>query len=132
MKRHFKGFVAKVEVLKSERATEDKNGLMPVILLGIAGEIPSRTVISGTIARRMNIQEGSKYHYHLQQSKLLWFLVCLVKFVYRSFYTSDSSISFGISTFISFKTVGAILFKPPDFTSFTSGAITKQNTSPTV
>lgn len=45
MKRHFKGFVAKVEVLKSERATEDKNGLMPVILIGIAGEIPSRSVI---------------------------------------------------------------------------------------
>lgn len=61
MKKHFKGFVAKVEVLKSERATEDKNGLMPVILIGIAGEIPSRTVISGTVAQRMGIYEGDVY-----------------------------------------------------------------------
>ncbi len=67
MKRHFKGFVAKVEVLKSERATEDKNGLMPVILIGIAGEIPSRSVISGTIARRMNIQEGYVYLFQAEE-----------------------------------------------------------------
>ncbi|KUJ51741.1 hypothetical protein [Chryseobacterium sp. JAH] len=61
MKKHFKGFVAKVEVLQSERATEDKNGLKPVILIGIAGEIPSRTVISGTVAQRMGICEGAVY-----------------------------------------------------------------------
>ncbi|UWX60028.1 hypothetical protein N0B40_16675 [Chryseobacterium oranimense] len=61
MKRQFKGFVAKVELLKSERASEDKNGLMPVILIGIAGEIPSKTVISGTVAQRMGIYEGSIY-----------------------------------------------------------------------
>jgi hypothetical protein len=67
MKRHFKGFVAKVEMLKSERATEDKNGLMPVILIGIAGEIPSRSVISGTIARRMNIQEGYVYLFQAEE-----------------------------------------------------------------
>ncbi|AZA81419.1 hypothetical protein C1637_02260 [Chryseobacterium lactis] len=61
MKRQFKSFVAKVEMLKSERANEDKNGLMPVILIGIAGEIPSKTVISGTVAQRMGIYEGSIY-----------------------------------------------------------------------
>lgn len=61
MKRHFNGFVAKVEMLKSERASEDKNGLMPVILIGIAGEIPSRTVISGTYAMNMGITEGNVY-----------------------------------------------------------------------
>ncbi|MCW3160817.1 hypothetical protein [Chryseobacterium oryctis] len=61
MKRQFKGFVAKVEMLKSEKANEDKNGLMPVILIGIAGEIPSKTVISGTVAQRMGIYEGSIY-----------------------------------------------------------------------
>lgn len=61
MKKQFKGFLAKVEVLKSERASEDKNGLMPVILVGIAGEIPSRTVISGTVAQRMGIYEGDVY-----------------------------------------------------------------------
>ncbi|WBV51185.1 hypothetical protein [Chryseobacterium gambrini] len=61
MKRQFKSFVAKVEMLKSEKASEDKNGLMPVILIGIAGEIPSKTVISGTVAQRMGIYEGSIY-----------------------------------------------------------------------
>ncbi|PWN58602.1 hypothetical protein [Chryseobacterium viscerum] len=61
MKKQFKSFVAKVELLKSERASEDKNGLMPVILIGIAGEIPSKTVISGTVAQRMGIYEGSIY-----------------------------------------------------------------------
>src|SRR5690606_11296769 len=55
MKKHFKGFVAKVELLKSQRATEDINGLMPVILLGIGGEMPSRNVISGTVAESMNL-----------------------------------------------------------------------------
>lgn len=61
MKKQFKGFVAKVEMLKSEKANEDKNGLMPVILIGIAGEIPSKSVISGTVAQRMGIYEGSIY-----------------------------------------------------------------------
>lgn len=61
MKKHFTGFLAKVEMLKSEKATSDKNGLMPVILVGIAGEIPSRTVISGTYASNMNLEAGSVY-----------------------------------------------------------------------
>lgn len=61
MKRNFDGFLAKVEMLKSERASEDKNGLMPVILLGIAGEIPSRSVISGTYAQNMGIVPGYVY-----------------------------------------------------------------------
>ena len=61
MKRNFDGFLAKVEMLKSERASEDKNGLMPVILLGIAGEIPSRSVISGTYAQNMGIIPGCVY-----------------------------------------------------------------------
>jgi len=61
MKRHFKGFVAKVEPLRSERASEDKNGLLPIILIGIAGEIPNKTVISGTVAQRMEIFEGGVY-----------------------------------------------------------------------
>lgn len=67
MKKLFKGFVAKVEVLKSERATEDKNGLKPVILIGIAGEIPSRTVISGTVAQRMGIYEGDVYLFQAEE-----------------------------------------------------------------
>lgn len=69
MKKHFKGFVAKVEILKSERASEDKNGLLPVILIGIAGEIPSRSVISGTVANRMGIQEGSIYLFQAEEQE---------------------------------------------------------------
>lgn len=61
MKKNFDGFLAKVELLKSEKASEDKNGLYPVILLGIAGEIPSRSVISGTFAQNMGIQPGEVY-----------------------------------------------------------------------
>ena len=61
MKKNFDGFLAKVEMLKSEKASEDKNGLYPVILLGIAGEIPSRSVISGTFATNMGIQPGEVY-----------------------------------------------------------------------
>lgn len=61
MKKNFDGFLAKVEMLKSEKASEDKNGLYPVILLGIAGEIPSRSVISGTFAQNMGIQPGEVY-----------------------------------------------------------------------
>ena len=61
MKKKFDGFLAKVEMLKSEKASEDKNGLLPVILLGIAGEIPSRSVISGTFAVNMGIEPGNVY-----------------------------------------------------------------------
>ncbi|MDP9958101.1 hypothetical protein J2X97_003775 [Epilithonimonas hungarica] len=61
MKKHFTGFLAKVEMLKSEKATSDKNGLMPIILIGVAGEIPSRTVISGTYASNMNLEVGNVY-----------------------------------------------------------------------
>lgn len=68
MKKQFSGFVAKVEMLKSEKASEDKNGLMPVILLGIAGEIPSRTVISGTYAANMGINPGSVYLFQADEN----------------------------------------------------------------
>ena len=67
MKKSFTGFVAKVEMLKSEKATSDKNGLMPVILIGIAGEIPSRTVISGTYASNMNLEAGNVYLFQAEE-----------------------------------------------------------------
>lgn len=67
MKKSFNGFVAKVEMLKSEKATSDKNGLMPVILIGIAGEIPSRTVISGTYASNMNLEAGNVYLFQAEE-----------------------------------------------------------------
>lgn len=67
MKKHFKGFVAKVDLLKSKHATEDKNGHMPVILLGIAGEMPSKNVISGTIAENMSLDIGAVYLFNAKE-----------------------------------------------------------------
>lgn len=67
MKKHFKGFVAKVDLLKSKHATEDKNGLMPVILLGIAGEMPSKNVISGTLSENMNLTIGDVYLFNAKE-----------------------------------------------------------------
>lgn len=67
MKKHFKGFVAKVELLKSKRATEDINGLLPVILLGIGGEMPSRNVISGTVADNMDLTPGGVYLFNAKE-----------------------------------------------------------------
>ena len=61
MKKHFKGFVAKVDLLKSKHASEDKNGFMPIILLGIAGDMPSKNVISGTVAENMDLTIGGVY-----------------------------------------------------------------------
>lgn len=69
MKKNFDGFLAKVELLKSEKASEDKNGLYPVILLGIAGEIPSRSVISGTFAVNMGIQPGEVYLFQASEQE---------------------------------------------------------------
>ena len=67
MKKHFKGFVAKVDLLKSKHATEDKNGLLPVILLGIAGEMPSKNVISGTVADNMDLDIGGVYLFNAKE-----------------------------------------------------------------
>lgn len=67
MKKHFKGFVAKVDLLKSKHATEDKNGLMPVILLGIAGEMPGKNVLSGTIAENMDLSIGGVYLFNAKE-----------------------------------------------------------------
>lgn len=67
MKKHFKGFVAKVDLLKSKHANEDKNGLMPVILLGIAGEMPSKNVLSGTIAENMDLSIGGVYLFNAKE-----------------------------------------------------------------
>lgn len=39
----------------------DKNGLMPVILIPVAGRIPNRNVLSGTVADNMGVEIGSTY-----------------------------------------------------------------------
>lgn len=39
----------------------DKNGLEPVILVNLAGKLPNRTVISGTIAEREGFIPGNTY-----------------------------------------------------------------------
>lgn len=69
MKKHFKGFVAKVELLKSAMASPDKNGLNPVILIGIAGEMPSKCVLSGTLAENMELEYGGVYLFNATETE---------------------------------------------------------------
>ena len=39
----------------------DKNGLQPVMLRPIAGNVPNKNVISGTVAERGGFREGKSY-----------------------------------------------------------------------
>jgi len=43
------------------KGSPDKNGLMPVILLPLAGKIPAKMVIAGTIAKNAGFQTGRIY-----------------------------------------------------------------------
>lgn len=43
------------------QGTEDKNGLMPVMLNVLAGKAPNRNVISGTVADNEGIEKGKTY-----------------------------------------------------------------------
>ncbi len=58
-------FVLKVNAFQGSNArpaTADKNGLMPVFLESLNGEIPERArVISGTVAERAGFQVGKVY-----------------------------------------------------------------------
>jgi len=43
------------------KGNPDKNGLMPVILIPLAGKIPAKFVLSGTVARNAGFQIGKTY-----------------------------------------------------------------------
>ena len=53
--------IVAVSNYKGENAKEDSNGLMPVYLNPICGNIPDRNVLSGTVARNAGFEEGKAY-----------------------------------------------------------------------
>lgn len=52
----------------SGTSTADKNGNYPVMLQCIAGSMPNRNVLSGTVAKRMGIEEGKTYLMNVREA----------------------------------------------------------------
>ena len=52
----------------SGTSTPDKNGEMPVMLQCIAGTMPNRNVLSGTVARRAGFEVGKTYLVNVRES----------------------------------------------------------------
>jgi hypothetical protein len=52
----------------SGTTTPDKNGNMPVMLQCIAGVMPNRNVLSGTVAKRLGIEIGKTYLFQVRQN----------------------------------------------------------------
>ena len=53
--------IVAVSKFQGENAKEDSNGLMPVYLNPICGNVPDRNVIAGTVARNAGFEEGKAY-----------------------------------------------------------------------
>ena len=53
--------IVAVSKFQGENAGTDVNGLMPVYLNPICGNIPDRNVLSGTVARNSGFEEGKSY-----------------------------------------------------------------------
>lgn len=56
----FSGMAVVTAVELSHKAA-DKNGLLPVMLISVAGTIPNRNVLSGTVADSAGIEVGKTY-----------------------------------------------------------------------
>lgn len=54
-------FLGTVSMFNSNKAVEDKNGLMPMIIEPIAGSCPHKRVLAGTVAQNMNLEDGATY-----------------------------------------------------------------------
>ena len=52
----------------SGTTTPDKNGLMPIMLQCMAGKMPNRNVLSGTIAERAGFEVGKTYLVQIRES----------------------------------------------------------------
>lgn len=59
--------VAAVNTLNKGNA--DVNGLMPVILVPVAGQLPNRNVLSGTVAANMGIEPGKTYLFQVREGE---------------------------------------------------------------
>ncbi len=50
-----------VSTFNGKEAEADRNGLMPVYLTPVAGFIPNRNVIAGTVAKNSGLEDGKTY-----------------------------------------------------------------------
>ena len=53
--------IVAVSMFQGENSGADVNGLMPVYLNPICGNVPDRNVLSGTVARNAGFEEGKAY-----------------------------------------------------------------------
>lgn len=53
--------VVKLSEYKGENASPDKNGLMPLYMHPLLGEIPNRNVIAGSVAETQGLEEDGTY-----------------------------------------------------------------------
>ena len=51
------------------KGNADINGLMPVILIPVAGKMPNRNVLSGTVASNMGIEVGKTYLFQVRETE---------------------------------------------------------------
>ena len=71
MSTKFSGCImaAKVQLFTGEKASPNKNGDKPLILIPIAGKYPNKRVIDGTVAINMGITEGNSYLFQVGLGK---------------------------------------------------------------
>lgn len=65
-------FVASVQPFTGTNdnpAQEDKNGKMPVVLVGVAGKYPDKRVLSGTVAERAGLEVHNTYLVSTQETE---------------------------------------------------------------
>ena len=60
-------FLGTVSTFNSNKAKEDTNGLMPMIIEPIAGSCPAKRVLAGTIAKNMELEAGCTYLFRFTQ-----------------------------------------------------------------
>ena len=53
--------IVAVSTFQGKEAQADVNGLMPIYLTPIAGTIPNRNVLAGTVAKNSGFEEGKSY-----------------------------------------------------------------------
>ena len=53
--------IVAVSLYRGENAKEDSNGLRPMYLHPMCGNVPNRNVITGTVARNSGFEEGKSY-----------------------------------------------------------------------
>ena len=53
--------IVAVSTFQGKEAQADVNGLMPIYLTPVAGTIPNRNVLAGTVAKNSGFEEGKSY-----------------------------------------------------------------------